>query len=184
MPVYHAHGRHIARIRIIINGVHALNRSYVIDRFYQEIAGLVSCRFVFNTNNNNDDDDDDESRMELLYDARGLTRFELFSAMQRHGYAVHTDPDDEDVQSGLVRVQIRIEGMHCNSCVSNVCATVGELPGIVDIKLTFEEKLAAIVYDARIVQLELILREINGLGFKGAVAVSSHNEGSHRTNVR
>jgi copper chaperone CopZ len=174
MAVSDAEGAHISRIRILLNGEHRFNRHYISDRFYQEIDGLVSCRFM-------DNDDSDDSRMELLYDSRSLTRFELFSAMQSLGYLVQLDPSEKDVGSEFSNVAIRIEGMHCNSCVSNICATVGDLPGAIDIKLTFEDKVATVVYDMGTLNLDQIINEIEKLGFKAAVANSSDQTGAcHR----
>lgn len=172
MPVFDAEGSHISRIRILLNGEHRFNRHYISDRFYQEIDGLISCRFM-------DNNDSDHSRMELLYDSRSLSRFELFSMMQSLGYLVQLDPSEKDSESKFGTVDIRIEGMHCNSCVSNICATVGDLPGAIDIKLTFEDKVATVIYDTGTLSLDHMINEIEKLGFKAAVANSPDQTGPY-----
>lgn len=163
MFVFDADAPHVVRIEILLNGVHRLNHDYVSDRFYQAIEGLISCRFM------DVNDNDDDSRIELLYDSRSLTRFELLSIMHNLGYSVEIDPNRTDFKSSIVVVQMRIEGMHCNSCVSNICATVEDLPGAIDIKLTFEEKIATVTYDSQTLSLAHIVAEIGKLGFKVAM---------------
>lgn len=168
MFVFDAESPHITRVEIILTGVHKFNQFYVSDRLYQGIPGLVSCRFL-------DDDDNDDSRIELKYDSRNLSRFELLSIMHSLGYSAQIDPSEKNLKSSVVVVQIRIDGMHCNSCVSNICATIEDLPGAIDIKLTFEEKIATITYDSRSLNLVHIVNEIEKLGFKTAIA-HGHNE--------
>ncbi|CAF3090966.1 unnamed protein product [Rotaria sp. Silwood2] len=167
MFVFDAEAPHITRIEILLTGVHRLNHHYVSDRLYQGIQGLVSCRFM-------DIDDNDDSCIELKYDSRNLSRFELLSIMYSLGYSAQIDSNDTSLKSGIVVVQIRIEGMHCNSCVSNICATIGDLPGAIDIKLTFEEKIAVVTYDSRILSLAHIVTEIEKLGFKAAVSTDHY----------
>ncbi|CAF2637814.1 unnamed protein product [Rotaria sp. Silwood2] len=170
MFVFDAEAPHITRIEILLTGVHRLNHHYVSDRLYQGIQGLVSCRFM-------DIDDNDDSCIELKYDSRNLSRFELLSIMYSLGYSAQIDSNDTSLKSGIVVVQIRIEGMHCNSCVSNICATIGDLPGAIDIKLTFEEKIAVVTYDSRILSLAHIVTEIEKLGFKAAVSTDHYEIG-------
>ncbi|CAF3711632.1 unnamed protein product [Rotaria sp. Silwood1] len=167
MFVFDAEAPHITRTEILLAGVHRLNHHYVSDRLYQGIQGLVSCRFM-------DIDDSDDSRIELKYDSRNLSRFELLSIMHSLGYSAQIDSNETSLKAGIVVVQIRIEGMHCNSCVSNICATIEDLPGTIDIKLTFEEKIATVTYDSRILSLAHIVTEIEKLGFKAAVSADHY----------
>ena len=59
--------------------------------------------------------------------------------------------------------------MHCNSCVSNICGAVEDLPGTFDIQLTYEGKVATIDYNPQVVQVADITKEIEELGFKAIV---------------
>ncbi|CAF3480183.1 unnamed protein product, partial [Rotaria socialis] len=163
-----AESSHVSCIEILLIGVHKLNYHYVSDRLYQAIQGLVSCRFL------NDDDDNDDSRVELKYDSRKLSRFELLSMMHSLGYSAQIDQNESNFGSGMVVVHIRIEGMHCNSCVSNICTTIEDLPGTLDIKLTFQESIATVTYDSRNLSLTQIVTEIEKLGFKAAIITDQH----------
>jgi copper chaperone CopZ len=72
------------------------------------------------------------------------------------------------------QVQMQIEGMHCNSCVSNICGIIEDLPGTFDIQLTFEEKIATIAYNSRVLKIADIITEIEKLGFK-PVIINNHS---------
>lgn len=170
MFVSDAEGSHLARIEVRLHGIHKLNYQYVTDRLYESIQALVSCRFL-------DIDDNDDSRIELKYDSRNLSRFELLSIMHSLGYSAQIESDETNFASGIVIVQIRIEGMHCNSCVSNICTTIEDLPGALDIKLTFQESIATVTYDSRILNLTNIVSEIEKLGFKAVISTDQHRIG-------
>lgn len=170
MFVCDAEGSHLTRIEVLLHGIHKLNYQYVTDRLYESIQALVSCRFL-------DIDDNDDSRIELKYDSRNLSRFELLSIMHSLGYSAQIESDETNFASGIVIVQIRIEGMHCNSCVSNICTTIEDLPGALDIKLTFQESIATVTYDSRILNLTNIVSEIEKLGFKAVISTDQHRIG-------
>ncbi|CAF0725371.1 unnamed protein product [Rotaria sordida] len=160
MAVYDAHGPHISQIEVQLAGVYEANHDYVSNRLYHGIDGLLSCYFV----------DDDQAK--LLFDTRRLDRFALLSAIQRLGYAAQPIASDSQANIETAQVEIRIEGMHCNSCVSNICDTVENLPGAFDIHLTFQDKLATIIYDPSILKIDDIITEIEKLGFQTAIANS------------
>lgn len=65
--------------------------------------------------------------------------------------------------------------MHCNSCVMNITQTVEDLPGIRDIKVSFEDQSANILYDPNIINLSIVIKEIEDLGFQ--VAITSNDDG-------
>ena len=154
MSITFAEEPHVSYIRVLLGGVHEDNREYVSQRLSEHIDGLLSCRFI-----------DDNNQVEISFDKNKLDAFKLLSAIQGLGHVVQL------VDSETVQAQLRIEGMHCNSCVSNICGTVLDLPGAIDIQLTFLDQLATIIYDPNILQLDDIIGEIEKLGFQ--VAISS-----------
>jgi copper chaperone CopZ len=144
---------HVSHVQLLLGGVHEDNRDYVSKRLCEHIDGLISCRFV-----------DDNNQVEISFDTNELDQYKLLSAIQRLGHPVQL------VDSETVQAQLRIEGMHCNSCVSNICGAILDLPGAIDIQLTFLDKLATIIYDPRILQLDDIITEIEKLGFQVAIS--------------
>ena len=145
-------------IHILIGGIHEANHDYIAQRLEEHIDGLVSCRFL----------DKENSLAEISYDSNQLDRFTLLSSIQRLGHPVQM------FNSESVQAQLRIEGMHCNSCVVNICDAVRDLPGAIDIQLTFLDKLATVTYDPSILRLENIINEIEKLSFQVAVSSSPH----------
>jgi copper chaperone len=61
-------------------------------------------------------------------------------------------------------VQLRIHGMHCNSCVLNVCGAMEDLQGVINTDLTLQNGIATITYNEHVVQLDHIIAEIKKLG--------------------
>ncbi|UJR35789.1 hypothetical protein I4U23_028537 [Adineta vaga] len=169
------------QIQIFLGGVHESNHDYICERLCERIDGLLSCKFI-----------DDNNQVELSYDKTILDQYGLLTAIQRLGHPVQL------TNSQSVQCQLRIEGMHCNSCVSNICGSVLDLPGVIDIQLTFLDKLATITYDPSILQLNDIIDEIEKLSFQVAISnteqviatnediqVTSNTENSiRRTSIR
>lgn len=143
----------LTHLRIIIGGVHEANRQYTLNRLQENIDGFISSAFL-----------DDNNLVEIIYDVNKIDQFQLLSHIQRLGHPVQM------FNSEIVQAQLRIDGMHCNSCVSNICGTVLDLPGVIDIHLTFLDKLATISYDPSIIQLKYIISEIESLKFKVAIS--------------
>ena len=71
--------------------------------------------------------------------------------------------------------------MHCNSCVANICGAIEDLPGTFDIQLTYEGKVATIVYNPQVLTVADITKEIEELDFKTVVInndPTGNNQGS------
>ncbi|XP_035308087.1 copper-transporting ATPase 2 isoform X4 [Cricetulus griseus] len=49
--------------------------------------------------------------------------------------------------SHMATLQLRIDGMHCKSCVLNIEGNIGQLPGVQNIQVSLESKTAQIQYD-------------------------------------
>ncbi|CAF1382482.1 unnamed protein product [Rotaria sordida] len=68
-----------------------------------------------------------DQQTEISFDANKVDQYALLSIIQRLGHSV------KSINSKSVRAQLRMEGMHCNSCVSNICGAVLDLPGAINI---------------------------------------------------
>ncbi|CAF0904476.1 unnamed protein product [Adineta steineri] len=142
-----------SHIQIFLGGIHEANREYVSKSLCERIDGLISCQFI-----------DDNNQVDISYDTNKLDQYTLLTAIQRLGHPVQL------INSETVQCQLRIEGMHCNSCVSNICGAVLDLPGAIDVQLTFLDKLATITYDPSILHLDDIITEIEKLSFQVAIS--------------
>lgn len=143
---------HISQIRVILGGIHEANHDYVSNRLCERINGLTSCKFI-----------DENNQVELSFDKSIIDQYDVLSEIQQLGHPV------QSINCETVQAQLRIEGMHCNSCVSNICGAILDLPGAIDIQLTFLDKLATITYDSNILQLDTIINEIEKLSFQVAI---------------
>uniref|UniRef100_A0A8I6AMH8 Copper-transporting ATPase 2 n=2 Tax=Rattus norvegicus TaxID=10116 RepID=A0A8I6AMH8_RAT len=51
-------------------------------------------------------------------------------------------------QNHLATLPLRIDGMHCKSCVLNIEGNIGQLPGVQNIHVSLENKTAQVQYDS------------------------------------
>ncbi|NXX57405.1 ATP7B ATPase, partial [Scopus umbretta] len=65
--------------------------------------------------------------------------------------------------SGTATVAIRIEGMHCKSCVRNIEGNISDLPGIQSIEVSLEHKCAMVQYSPNIITLSALQQAIESL---------------------
>ncbi|XP_050770962.1 copper-transporting ATPase 2 isoform X2 [Gymnogyps californianus] len=65
--------------------------------------------------------------------------------------------------SGTAMVAVRIEGMHCKSCVRNIEGNISDLPGIQSIKVSLEHKCAVVQYSPNLITLPALQQAIESL---------------------
>ncbi|XP_065484358.1 copper-transporting ATPase 2 isoform X1 [Caloenas nicobarica] len=65
--------------------------------------------------------------------------------------------------SGTATVAVRIEGMHCKSCVRNIEGNISDLPGIQSIKVSLEHKRAVVEYSPNLITLSALQQAIESL---------------------
>ncbi|NXI50789.1 ATP7B ATPase, partial [Chloroceryle aenea] len=65
--------------------------------------------------------------------------------------------------SSRVTVTLRIEGMHCKSCVRNIEGNISDLPGIQSIKVSLEHNRAVVEYSPNVITLSALQRAIESL---------------------
>lgn len=81
-------------------------------------------------------------------------------------------PDcDERTATSKRSVVIGIEGMVCQSCVSNVQTNVSKVNGVVSITVSLADKNASITYDSAVVNVEDLCTAIEDLGFEASCAI-------------
>ncbi|NXK03856.1 ATP7B ATPase, partial [Herpetotheres cachinnans] len=65
--------------------------------------------------------------------------------------------------SSAATVTVRIEGMHCKSCVRNIERNVSDLTGVQTIKVSLEHKCAVIQYSPNLITLSALQQAIESL---------------------
>lgn len=114
----------------------------------------------------------DSSHVRIIFDSNKTDQYLITQSIQSIGYQVQ--PNRERISKLFLRVQ----GMHCNSCVMNITGTVEDLPGIEHVRVTFDDQSAEIHYDKEIIRLNMIVEEIEKLGFQVAIASTSDKDKS------
>ncbi|KFW12233.1 Copper-transporting ATPase 2, partial [Eurypyga helias] len=76
-----------------------------------------------------------------------------------------SDGEDPPVArtSGAATVAVRIEGMHCKSCVRNIEGNISDLPGIQSIKVSLEHKRGVVQYSPNLITLSALQQAIESL---------------------
>ena len=81
------------------------------------------------------------------------------------------DPVISNQSAGPVirNVMIRVEGMTCNSCVRSIEGRISTQPGVGSIKVSLEDNLARIKFDAKVTNPEALRDAIDDMGFDATV---------------
>lgn len=85
-------------------------------------------------------------------------------------------PDrDEQTATSKQSVVIGIEGMVCQSCVSNVQTNVSQMNGVVSITVSLADKNASVTYDSAVVSVEDLCTAIEDLGFEASCTIQEES---------
>ena len=112
----------------------------------------------------------DSSFAKITYDPSQTAPYTLYQNIQSIGYKIN--PQSESISHATLRVQ----GMHCNSCVMNITGTVEDLPGVHHVKVSFDDQSADVHFDGTIIHLSTIIDEIQKLDFQVAIAPSKNDD--------
>jgi copper chaperone CopZ len=153
------------RLDVELGGIPDESIPAAIERICS-ITGVVQVEFPLKN---------DSSHAQLTYEKNQTDPYTIYQNIQSIGYKVL--PKLENISRACLRVQ----GMHCNSCVMNITGTVEDLPGIHHVKVSFDDQSANILFDASIIQLPIIIKEIENLDFQVAMAPNEDQEKSKGT---
>uniref|UniRef100_A0A8D0H821 Copper-transporting ATPase 1 n=1 Tax=Sphenodon punctatus TaxID=8508 RepID=A0A8D0H821_SPHPU len=71
---------------------------------------------------------------------------------------------------GVRSIVVSVEGMTCNSCVQTIEQQIGKLNGLHSIKVSLQEKNAAIIYNPKLQTPESLREAIDDMGFNAILA--------------
>ncbi len=66
----------------------------------------------------------------------------------------------------MKKIVLGIEGMHCDGCVNRLTKVLKALDGVVDAKVSLENKSAEIEYDENELELDDIKQAVSDAGFE------------------
>lgn len=98
------------------------------------------------------------------YDASAITTKEIAQELQTMGFNVES------------AVRIRVDGMHCQSCVQSIEGQIGPLSGVSHIQVSLQDGAALIVHRPLLVTQQELRDQIEDMGF-GAVVLANDPPG-------
>ncbi|XP_055312676.1 copper-transporting ATPase 1 isoform X4 [Sitodiplosis mosellana] len=113
------------------------------------------------------------------YDPQITDPRQIASQIDDMGFDCEYLPDEDDeIAARIVEInktkvanaRISIDGMRCQSCVKNIEGNIGSQPGVKQIKVNLEEKMAIVEYDSEVCTDEAVAEMINDMGFTATVA--------------
>ncbi|XP_071320068.1 copper-transporting ATPase 2 isoform X2 [Trachinotus anak] len=87
------------------------------------------------------------------YDTSVTTTKEIALELQSSGHSVES------------AVQVRVDGMHCQSCVQSIEGQIGELPGVSYIQVSLQDCAALIIFQPLLVAQQELRDKIEDMGF-------------------
>lgn len=60
---------------------------------------------------------------------------------------------------------IRIDGMHCHQCEKSISKVLSTKPGVHEVEVDFNSKLASVLYDPSMVKIGELMAAVNEVGY-------------------
>lgn len=127
-----------------IEGMHCASCVLSLNKTFEKVEGVESV-----------DADLASNKLHLTVNPKKLLFDEIETLVKNLGFELHTD-----------EVTLKLNGMHCASCVMNVENFLIRLDGIFDVKADLTSQTARINYDKTKVTVKDMEEVINSLGFE------------------
>lgn len=127
-----------------IEGMHCTSCVLSLNKTFEKVEGVESV-----------DADLASNKLHLTVNPKKLPFDEIETLVKNLGFELHTD-----------EVTLKLNGMHCASCVMNVENFLIRLDGIFDVKADLTSQTARINYDKTKVTVKDMEEVINSLGFE------------------
>lgn len=127
-----------------IEGMHCASCVLSLNKTFEKVEGVESV-----------DADLASNKLHLTVNPKKLPFDEIETLVKNLGFELHTD-----------KVTLKLNGMHCASCVMNVENFLIRLDGIFDVKADLTSQTACINYDKTKVTVKDMEEVINSLGFE------------------
>lgn len=127
-----------------IEGMHCASCVLSLNKTFEKVEGVESV-----------DADLASNKLHLTVNPKKLPFDEIETLVKNLGFELHTD-----------EVTLKLNGMHCASCVMNVENFLIRLDGIFDVKADLTSQTASINYDKTKVTVKDMEEVINSLGFE------------------
>ncbi|HKR01135.1 MAG TPA: heavy metal-associated domain-containing protein [Pyrinomonadaceae bacterium] len=75
-----------------------------------------------------------------------------------------------------MRAELNVEGMHCDSCATEIKETLELTAGVRLADVTFKRKTAIVDFDEEVVQQSTLVKKIQDLGYTATVSGQPQSE--------
>ncbi|MFW5738245.1 MAG: heavy metal translocating P-type ATPase, partial [Spirochaetota bacterium] len=149
--------------RFSIEGMHCASCVAAVERSLKKVPGISIATVNLATETAQVEYEHDASTDEVIR-AIENAGYKAAVAAPRGGSAVAT----ADAESGAGKVTMRIDGMHCASCVAAVEKALAKVPGVEFATVNLATESAQVAYDAGSARYEDLVRAVDNAGYKVA----------------
>jgi copper chaperone CopZ len=151
---------------LTLSGISDETMLHAVQRI-KSIVGIVDAQFP---------SVNESSHVQIVYDADQIDSYTIYLKLHSIGYQVQAN------SSNVSRADLRVQGMHCNSCAMNITGTVEDLPGIHHVQVSFDDQSATILFDDHLIPLSMIVKEIEKLDFQVAISSNMNSNDYNKNN--
>uniref|UniRef100_A0A8C8A2M1 Copper-transporting ATPase 2 n=1 Tax=Oryzias sinensis TaxID=183150 RepID=A0A8C8A2M1_9TELE len=106
-----------------------------------------------------------DALVQVDYDSSATTTKEIAMQLQALGCTMEA------------AVQMKVDGMHCRSCVESIEGRIGELPGVVQIRVSLEEAKAEVMFQPLVITQQELQDQIEDMGFSATLMLKETSSG-------
>ena len=75
-----------------------------------------------------------------------------------------------------MKAELNVEGMHCDSCATEIKETLELTAGVHSADVTFKRKTAIVNFDEEVVQQSTLVKKVQDLGYTATVSGQPQSE--------
>jgi len=143
--------------KIDIEGMHCASCVAAVEKSLKKVPGVEFAAVNLAT----------ESAT-VEYDRDAVDADALLGAIANAGYKGQRTADDRAAAAGPEQVTLRIDGMHCASCVAAVEKSLTKVPGVEFASVNLATESAQVGYDPRSIRFEDLSAAVGAAGYRVA----------------
>ncbi|XP_028984881.1 copper-transporting ATPase 2 isoform X2 [Betta splendens] len=142
-----------SRVAFILHGLNSEQQAQAIHNKISSLNGVISISLALPW-----------KVAKVDYDFSVITTKEIALELQTTGCSVES------------AVQIRVDGMHCESCVQSIERQISELPGVSHIQVSLRDAAALIVFQPLVLSPKELRDKIEDMGFDATLSTDYPSE--------
>ena len=111
----------------------------------------------------------EENKADVKYDPAKTNPNVICDQIDDMGFGATIDGAKVSPEQEMAKCVVSIEGMTCNSCVKNIESNISGKPGILEIKVSLNEKKGFVTFDPNVTTPAAVADMIDDMGFEAKV---------------